>query len=695
MKAIIRIAVLLPVLALLWVPGLCYGAIAHVGQSATACSQTSGTTATHTCSLIGATTVGDAVLVGVAWKTTGVTVAGVTASGCIFFPYQQTAVNATSEAVALWVGLNCPAISSVTVALSGGSVFETTVNEYSGVASIGQLMRATGSSTTPAASLTTQDSGDWIVMESGSLGSSGLPTAGTGSLRSEGSTGSTANDVAAASCDNTASTPGNVTCSEEITSGAWAVLGIELRTANPADPLLVDAVGTSTNGSIDNGNGFIIYLPQAALPGNAIICGMSYPYSSSRTLTISDNASDTWTKAVSVNNGTANTQAIYYAVNVAAGAQKITFTFDSPIYNFQVACKEAYNIVADAAVDATASAANLTGPTISTGAMTTTASNDLIVQYGNYAGANLPLSTQTAVGFAPGYGWSKIIADTVTGEFFQDIQQRTTGAITPGYDAESTGSFGTVAVAFKTSASAGTPPPSSGIHIDHEWTFLLFSNLTQYVDFPSDGNFLTVTVTDTANSFAVADSQQNTYSMSAPGDLGILYYATNSTVTMAQKLSAVNTGGGTSEFVLRDIRGVATSSPIDITASVGALQTDYADGTTWTALSITPSAAGELVILTQQNGCGPPLGVTAPAGATTDSVYFTGQVDADFFDSGEGHAHYLSSGTAPISITWTMENASCGGQENYYGAAAWAIKAGTAAAPVTVNPPTGVTATVQ
>jgi hypothetical protein len=379
----------------------------------------------------------------------------VTASGCTVFPYQETTVNSTLEALALWVGLNCPAISAVTVTLSGGSVFETTVNEYSGVTSIGQLTTATGTSAAPSASIATLDSNNWIVMESGSLGSEGLPAAGTGNLRTAGRTGSTASDVAAAACDNTVSAPGNVTCSDTITSGAWASLSIELRTTNPADPLLVDAVGTGSNANIDSGNGFIVYLPQAALSGNAIICGMSYPYSSSRILTISDNESDTCSKAVSVNNGTADTQAIYYAANVSAGAEKITFTFDAPIYNFQVACKEAYTIASASPVDATSAAASVTGPTISAGAMTTTANNDLIVQYGNYAAGNLPLNTQTAVGFAPGSGWSKIIADTITGEFFQDIQQALAGSISPSYDVESSGTFGTVAAAFKTSANAG------------------------------------------------------------------------------------------------------------------------------------------------------------------------------------------------------------------------------------------------
>jgi hypothetical protein len=120
-KKIFQIRLLFLAFVFLWVPSLSYGAIAYVSGSATTCAQTSGTTASQTCALSAATTAGDAVVVGVAWKTTSRTITGVTAAGCTLFPYQQTEANSTSEALALWVGLKCPAISAVTVTLSAGN----------------------------------------------------------------------------------------------------------------------------------------------------------------------------------------------------------------------------------------------------------------------------------------------------------------------------------------------------------------------------------------------------------------------------------------------------------------------------------------------------------------------------------------------------------------------------------------------
>lgn len=708
MKKIFPFYLLFPAFVFFWVPRLAYGGIAYVGGSATTCAQTSGTTASRTCSLGSPTTAGDAVVVGVAWKTTSRTIVGVTAPGCTFFPYQQSAVNSTSEAVALWVGLNCPAISAVTVTLSGGSVFETTVNEYSGVASVGQLTAATGTSTAPAASIVTQDSNNWIVMESGSLGSDGLPTADTGNLRSAGRTGSTVSDVAVAACDNSVSVPGNVTCSDTIASGAWVTLTIEMRTTNPADPLLVDAVGTSTNGSTDSGNGFVVNLPQAALTGNAIICGVTYPYLASRTLTISDNGGNVWNTAVTLNNGTTNTISIVYAKNVAPGTETLTFTFDAAVFDFQVACKEAYHIsTAASPVDGTSSNNNsgfgLAGPIVSSGSITTSTAGDLIFQYGQWfnAGSDLNTGSQGVLGFAPGNGWSSVVSNTMTGQFFQNVQLPGAGTITPSYDVEAypggiANSWATVAAAFKTDNTKGTPPPSTGIHIDHEDTVMMLGGNNPIIQIPADGNFLTIATTPTGNTFAANDSAQNNYTVSVPGPDAILMYATASATNTSQKILVTNSGGNNAELVVRDIRGVASSSPIDAIGSNGGLQSSFTAGTSITnAPQITLSAPNELVIFAMQNGCGPPQKLSSPSGAITDSVYFTGQIDADTFDEGEGHGHFFASTAGTLSATWVMQNTACAGNGNSWGGAAWAITAGTSQGGVPPAPPTNLRATVN
>ena len=466
-------------------------------------------------------------------------------------------------------------------------------------------------------------------------------------------------------------------------------------TLRASDPLLVDAVGTSTNSNIDAGNGFVLSLPQAALSGNLIVCGITYGYSASRTISVADNAGNTWHVAVSLNNGTTNTNAIVYASGVTAGTQKITFTFDASLTSFQAACKEAYGIATSSPVDVVSSASDVKSPTIASGSMTTTASNDLIFQYGNnYSPGNpLNIETQLVPSITAGSGWSPIIADTFTGQFFQDVQQSTAGAITPSYTVSGSLTFSTVAVAFKTSGGAGTAPPASGIHIDHQYTVVLGDN-SGTIEFPSDGNFLAVTITDTPNTITVSDSIPNTYteSVAIPSSpTGITWYAANATTSPTLTMNLKNSGNGFTEFVVRDVRGVATSSPLDTVAENAVNQTNYSAGTTLAGPTITPTAAGELAILSQTNGCGPPQYVSTPSGVTMDTVWFAGQVDADFFDEGEGHAHFITTGTSPISATWVMQNTGCGGQGNYAGMAAWLFKPGSSqAAPA---PPTNLKVT--
>lgn len=657
-----------------------FGSIAYVSGSATTCTQASSSTTSQTCTLAAATTAGDTVKVGLAWKTTTSSVSGVTATGCTFFPYKNTTSNGTSESVAVWIGQNCPSISSVTVTLSAGSVWVTTVNEYSGVVAIGQVTSATGTSTQPSVSITIQDANDWVVMESASIGSDGVPTSNTGNLRSAGQTGSTSSDVAAGACDNTASS-GSVTCTDTITSGAWAAIGIELRTANPPDPLLVDAVGTGSNAYSEVANGITFSLPQATLPGNSVICGLTYPYSSSRTVSITDNESNTWNLAVSVNNGSgSNTEALYYTA-AAAGTLSITVTFDAALYGIQFACKEAYNIVASSPLDGTGSVADSTTSVVSTSALTTTANGDLIFEYGNYSG-EAPLNGQKnwANAFAAGPGWSPIVADLVTGEFFQDIQQASAGSITPTYDVEivsdNSPAWGAVAAAFKTSSSQGTPAPSSGLHIDHliAETGSAATTTPMVLQFPSDGNLVALA---TGLPCTVVDSVQNTYTANEPGGSGyaVLQYAANATTQVGgQLIQIVNCGYSDEDFVWMDIRGAATSSPIDTTAYNGQSQPSMTDGYQWAGMpTITPSASGELVIADLPTGCGPSWNVVAPAGAITDNVYYPGETDESNFNEACGHAHFFTTSTAQESWTWVMENASCSG--NYSASAAWAIKA--------------------
>ena len=223
-----------------------------------------------------------------------------------------------------------------------------------------------------------------------------------------------------------------------------------------------------------------------------------------------------------------------------------------------------------------------------------------------------------------------------------------------------------------TSWWTGTAPPATGIHIDHTTTSIA-TGAAINIDIAADGNFISVTTTPTGNTFTTVDSEQNSYTNNAPGNAFFIYKA-GATLDVSHKIHVSATGGNNYELVVRDIRGVATSSPIDTTAIGSGTQSVFTGGTTLTSApgGLTPAAANELVIYALQNGCGPPQNLSLPSAAITDSVYYTGQTDSDTLDEGEGHGHFFTTSTSTLSATWVMQNTSCG--SNAWGAAAWALK---------------------
>jgi hypothetical protein len=652
-------------------------------------SQAAAATAKQTDALTHTSTAGNALVVWVAAKTTTSTLTSVTASGCQFFIYTNQYLNGTSESLQEAIGLHCPATSSITVTMSAGTKFTTIVDEYAGVASVGQFNSATGTSTTPSVAITTQDANNLIIMGSASLGSNGVPTAGTGNLRQSIGTDTTATGVAGADCDNTAASAQTlVTCSDTITSGPWVAVAIELRSANPADPLLVDAVDTSCDCGPGQpaGNDWVVYFPQPVLSGNAMICGLIYDFSATRTLTITDSTggSNTWSVAKTAN-GTNESASIVYSLNMAAGTAWAKFHFDTtlPNYQLQVACKETYHIAALDAGITSATSGSVTGPNVSAGSITPSQANDLVF---GFVGIDVDASLvdvadgiQQSPAIAVGSGFSPVITDVVTGMCFEDLQQGSAMAVNPSCDVESTAKFNAVAAAFKTDGS-GTAPPATGIHIDHEQAFVIYipDETSRNIQIPADGNFIALSnTTSNGATYTIGDSHQNAYSQSLLQGASVnLFYPTNATVDSRQMVSISLAGAVAGyDWVVYDIRGVKTSSPIGCQTPVNgtASQGVFTAGATISNIpTITPCAAGDLMIWAMQNGCGPTQNLSGPSGAITDNVYYAGQTDGSRLNFGEGHGHYFTTGTSAVNFNAVMNNLACR-PSNFYTYGVWEI----------------------
>jgi hypothetical protein len=152
-------------------------------------------------------------------------------------------------------------------------------------------------------------------------------------------------------------------------------------------------------------------------------------------------------------------------------------------------------------------------------------------------------------------------------------------------------------------------------------------------------------------------------------------YGTNATVDASQMINVAIAGSGGNEFILRDIRGVATTSPTGCQAPISgtAAQGVFTAGATISNIpTITPCAAGDLMIWAMQNGCGPTQNLSGPSGAITDNVYYAGQTDGSRLNFGEGHGHYFTTGTSAVNFNAVMNNLACS-PSNFYTYAVWEI----------------------
>jgi hypothetical protein len=125
----------------------------------------------------------------------------------------------------------------VTVTLTATSKFTVCAESYSGVTSVGNTSTNTGTSATPAVTLTTQDPNNWIAMGAAAQGIGAITATSPNVVQQSRQTsgGSAGTNVSGAEGDAGAfATAGSHTVTFAVTSAAWATAGIELRSVAAA-----------------------------------------------------------------------------------------------------------------------------------------------------------------------------------------------------------------------------------------------------------------------------------------------------------------------------------------------------------------------------------------------------------------------------------------------------------------------------
>jgi hypothetical protein len=456
-------------------------------------------------------------------------------------------------------------------------------------------------------------------------------------------------------------------------------------------PTLVQHVASSANPlgiGLGGGPVFNMPLPNPVRAGNCLILGVSYAWSATRTVAITDNNGNTWpaTPAVTANPGVDTVSAIYVLANANAGQTTVTVTFDAALIPFQYTISEFYNVAAASPVNGTSSTAQLPGAALTTGAFTP-ANND--ATGGNLIWSYFALGQSTASQnpslWTPGTGFTLLDADIAwnTSQGFPHASeyfvQTTSTAINPGITASGdTNSFNCLSVALK-AATAGTAPPATGIRIVriiHMTSNVPPANTTWPLQVPTIGNLIVVAMNESSpviNVTGITDNKSNSYTLREL-DAGSpqIWHTANSTPDANLRITLTISGNpATASVVAYDIVG-ANASPFDVVAGVA--PTAFNNQTHITnAPSITPTTTNGLVIAAISMGQGPitQLDTGSPAGAVFDLVTYTGETDFDLMENADGKGHLYNTDLTQENWNWLGHSAA----SNTYSATAVAFKA--------------------
>lgn len=466
-------------------------------------------------------------------------------------------------------------------------------------------------------------------------------------------------------------------------------------------PALVDDRNYGSNGDVTPSTTFHFDLANPALGGNLTVCGYTYG-SPSASVNWTDNVgTNTWRTAVSKSDGT-RTIGVAYSLNTAVDTLHLTATVSASVDDFQAHCAQFQNVATSNAVDGTPVVSiGVTGPNLSAGNITTTATNDLVFAYGTAAGTYGFCCNSPASSFVAGSGFLLLGVDPQNVDFAEMLAQGSAGSINPSITVNqaSSGVFNFAAVAFR-SASAGTAPSGIRVACIGRSNIPNSSNRIQ-TPCPVPGVNLIVSATDfdvSENINSVTDSESNIYAKLSSGQgLPQMFYAQNVTFTNSnshyETIAQSSEEGGVWTWWI--IAG-ADVSAFDGSATHSGSQSNAAGASCANSsnlnstASVTPNTnRSGLVIVAEYTGIGPECAASSP-GTIFDAWWYPGQYDNDgnaYGSSGFAHQYYVTNTPQTITLNWANNTAS-----------SWSNVAAAFKAPATSSgpaPPTALKTNVQ
>jgi hypothetical protein len=454
---------------------------------------------------------------------------------------------------------------------------------------------------------------------------------------------------------------------------------------------------------VSSGGSYNLPLPNASLPGNALICAFQLDSTGPPALSVTDDKGNTWTLGASVTDTTHGTiSAIYYALNAAPGTTVVHVNVTEHNSDFVSAMVSEFNNVATASAFDGSSGNFATSTSITSRSFTTSTAGDLIYQY---ASGDSGIGTSWSQGLAP---WNLLSADYSGSQAAQYQVQASAGAINPTLAISPSTGWGSVAIALK-SASAGTALPA-GIRVLRLAHFNSRDETSGIIrfQFPTlSGNLIVMAFSSGAYyPTSITDSNNNTYTNTGSvltSDPCIkIFHAASATGHPALAVTATMTGnvpagnGGT--FFAYEIVGAAPN-PLDTSfgtvgfAGAHGNQDEVTGSGPVSTFTATPSGQNELVIVVGSMAADTATGWSSPTGARQIATTFSGEPNPTNADE-NNPAGLFYNGANTAAETWSFTHDTF----NQPGVGAWAVGGAAFQAPASgVTPPTtptNLTATV-
>jgi Bacterial Ig domain/Immunoglobulin I-set domain len=427
-------------------------------------------------------------------------------------------------------------------------------------------------------------------------------------------------------------------------------------------------------------------LPNPTGAGNLLVVWVRYMEAANTiTTSITDNiGTNAYTLAASCNDtghGSTITQ-LYYAQNSSAGVKLLSVHLsNSNAGRVQMAVFEFYNVATTSALDS-AQCQIGSGTAISSGALPTLTSGDLVTQFGH--ADNSVAITSCSVGSQSNITWH-MRASLIGSNEPMCAQYGIYGAATafsPSMTFGTSVNYMSVAAAFK-AAAGGTPPPS-GIrvaYVQHDDGGDIM-NSSFAPEFPLSGNLAVEvftsgcggsaantcnygnSITDGTNTWGQVGSTYTSSTGSSTEDVGQIWYAKGvtpglyrATISMHPQVGGVD--GFPISWMLFDIVG-ASADPLDLgfggTGNGLATFTNVNSSGPITTFTATPSAQNELILATAGYDFDTFTGVTSPSGAQFISSTYVGESNYSWDDLNGGWAIYYNGlSVAPETWIWTHD----------------------------------------